>query len=338
MNHAAATVLLDCVSFSTGRVLVIGDGLGLVSVPLAERGCTVETWQRMTSAYGVGSAWPECSPVDAVALRLPKDKTAFEMALHAASGRLKVGGKLWVYGANDEGIKSATKRVSALFGPVEILVSRKHCRVLEATRPTEVEGLLPALSDWKTHTDLGFSGGVISQTSYPGVFAKGLLDDGTRLLLDALPKLEPATRVLDYASGSGVIGMGLLQATPTLSLTLIDADAICIEAAKANLPHATCHIGASLSALPESEPFDIIVANPPYHDGKARSMSVIQTLIRDAPGRLADGAALWLVVQRQVNVSACLAEHLDTPECVAENRRFRVWRASKIDIRKQKRR
>ena len=281
----------------------------------------------MTTRAHVGTTWPSATQVDAVTLRLSKDKTAFEMALHAAANCLKSGGKLWVYGANDEGIKSAHRRIDTVFSATTTLISRKHCRVVQARRPEHIEGLKPALADWMRRTPLDFEHGRVEQISYPGVFAKGLLDGGTRLLLSALPTPPPGSRVLDFASGSGVIALALRERESTLSFTLVDADAICATAAQQNLPQATVHTAACLGQLPLAAPFDIIVANPPYHDGKARSHTVIQELIASAPEKMAEGAALWLVAQKQVNVKPWLVASHDSPEVMAENGRFRVWRA-----------
>ena len=316
-SQAAASVLLGCVTIDKGRVLVIDDGRGLVQPTLSERGCTVVSWQRMASPRGPGTPWPDCASVDAVTLRLSKDKTAFELALHAAASR------------NDEGIKSAPKRISAVFGTTTTLISRSHCRVLEATRPQNIPGLKPSLSDWLRHTPLDFSDGTIDQASYPGVFAKGRLDGGTRLLLETVPPPEPHTRVLDYAAGSGVIALGLSRCSEALSLTLVDADAISIEAARINLPEAATHIASRLAELPDIPPFDLIVSNPPYHDGKSRSSDVIRKLIADAPARMTDEAALWIVVQKQVDVSGWLGEVMNAPECMAMDGRFRVWRTTR---------
>jgi 16S rRNA (guanine1207-N2)-methyltransferase len=328
-SQAAAGVLLGCVNIDEGRVMVIDDRLGQIQTTLSERGCTVISWQRMASTLCPGTPWPDCASVDAVTLRLSKDKTAFDLALHAAASRLRPEGKLWVYGANDEGIKSAPKRISAVFGTTTTLISRNHCRVLEASRPQHIPGLKPSLSEWLQHTPLDFSDGTIDQASYPGVFAKGRLDGGTRLLLETVPPPKAGTRVLDYAAGSGVIALGLSRRSEALSITLVDADAISIEAARINLPEATTHIASRLDELPDIPPFDLIVTNPPYHDGKPRSSDVIRKLIADAPARMTDHAAFWIVVQKQVDVSRWLGEVMNTPECMAMDGRFRVWRTTR---------
>ena len=108
---------------------------------------------------------------------------------------------------------------------------------------------------------------------------------------------------------------------------MIEADAVALEAAKSNLPEATAILGHSLRALPPDARFTAIVANPPYHNGKARSSAVITRLLQDAPRYLEAGCALWMVLQNQVNVTTELNAHFDTVDLVASDKRYKVWRA-----------
>ena len=56
-------------------------------------------------------AWPPAGPFDVALLRLPKAKDEQEMAAHACLSVLAPGGRLIVYGGNDEGIRSAGGRL-----------------------------------------------------------------------------------------------------------------------------------------------------------------------------------------------------------------------------------
>ena len=70
-------------------------------------------------------------------LRLPKAKDEQEMAVHACLSVLAPGGRLIVYGGNDEGIRSAAGMIERLCGGVETLATRGHGRVLAAHRPAD---------------------------------------------------------------------------------------------------------------------------------------------------------------------------------------------------------
>ena len=327
-ERTAAEVFLGCAPSGSGRVLIVDDQTGLVESGLVALGWSAHHWRRNAGPLGPASAWPEGAGYDAACVRLSKDKGAFEMALHAVASVTKPEAPIWVYGTNDEGIKSAPRRMQALLRRVSVLDARRHCRVLEGREPTETPALRDSLAAWEANVLLDFGDAQISQRSFPGVFAKGRLDAGTRLLLEHLPLFPDASEVLDYAAGSGVIGIGLRRRQPDLRLTLIEADAIALEAAKTNLPNAIPVLGYALTALPDHSRFAAIVANPPYHNGKARSTAVLRRLVQDAPRYLAPGGALWMVLQAQVNVSAELDVYFDDVVQIATNKRYKVWRAA----------
>jgi len=322
----AAGVLLDCMDVRDESILVAHDCTGRIARELTKRGCQVEQWWRMQREGCIASPWPSGGPYDAATLRLSKDKGAFEMALHAVASRVRPGGKIWIYGANDEGIKSTPKRLSTVCDPVSTVDTKRHCRVLEGRTHTTGRPLRDTLSDWEQTVTLTFSTGPASQHSYPGVFAKGKLDPGTELLLNTLPTPKPNSTILDYACGSGVIALGLLAKDPSLDLTLIDADAVAVEAAKRNVPGGQALVGHSLTSLENDKIFDLIVANPPYHQGKERSHTVVMDLIEQSIHHLSAEGDLWLVVQRQVNVRQALNSVFSSVKCTNEGA-YNVWHA-----------
>lgn len=320
-------MFLGSVPTGAGNVLIVDDQTGLLQSGLESRGWTGHHWRRVSGPLGPASPWPDGHLYDAACVRLTKDKGAFEMALHATASVLSPDAPVWVYGANDEGIKSAPKRMKAVFDEVRVIDTRRHCRVLEGRGRTGQAVLRGRLEDWSTTTQLHFDDMTIDQQSFPGVFAKGRLDAGTNLLLNTLAPFGETDSILDYAAGSGVLGIRLLQRQPGLDITMIEADAVALEAARFNLPSATHILGHALTALPSHARFDAIVANPPYHSGKARSSAVVSRLIEDAPRYLNKGGALWMVLQNQVNVATLLDTHFDTVELAASDKRYKVWRA-----------
>ena len=329
-ERIAASVLLPCFEAEPGeRVLAVHDDFVLVGPPLTERGFAVESWWRCATANQHGTPWPEPGPFGSAIVRLSKDKTAFEMALHAATSVLDPGGTLWVYGANDEGIKSAPKLMRTVLENVETVDIRKHCRVLKGTRPDDVGGLKQTLDAWARKETLEHDDGPHQHTVFPGVFAKGKLDPATRLLLSAMPAPEPDSTVLDYACGAGVIAGALLRREPSVTLTQLDADAVAAHAAKLNVPQARTVVGASLASLPPEDRYEWIVSNPPIHMGKARDYGVLRTLVQDSRAKLNPTGSLWLVVQRQADLRALLKANFRKTTAVVEDAWFRVWKAER---------
>ncbi len=330
-ERVAASVVLPCIDPDDGSsILVCHDDYGFVGPVLASQGRTVHSWWRLATPGHGAAPWPDGGPHGSAVLRLSKDKTAFEMALHAVCSVLTEGASVWVYGANDEGIKSAPKVMSTVLTDVRTVDTRKHCRVLVGRTARGSTTIRSQLSDWVQTETLTHSDGPIDHTTYPGVFAKGKLDSATQLLIETMEATRlprEADRVLDYACGAGVIGGWLKRRQPGIELTMLDADAVSATAAQKNVPDAHTVVGASLKDLEPCPPFNCIVSNPPIHVGKARDYGVLHTLIPASRAHLKPGGTLWLVVQRQADIEGLLARTFRKAGVAAEDGRFRVWRA-----------
>ena len=255
------------------------------------------------------------------------------MAVHAAAQRLAPGGRLFVYGAKDEGAGSAARRVEPLFGAVRTVGTGGRCRLLEATRPEEVPGLKKGLEAWRAETPPPhpeISAG--RWVSYPGVFASGRLDEGTELLLDHLPDLDELrgaeSHVLDFGCGDGVVAGVLAGRHPGLRPVLLDIDTVALAAAEENVPAGRVLAADGIEAVGTVPPFDAVVSNPPYHRGKAETVEIVRRLVHGAALRLAPGGTLTMVVQRRLPVDTALGRAFGSVEAVADRGPFRVWRGA----------
>jgi 16S rRNA (guanine1207-N2)-methyltransferase len=161
--------------------------------------------------------------------------------------------------------------------------------------------------------------------TYPGIFAADRIDEGTALLLSALPALPPDARVLDYGCGSGVIGAAMHAASPDAVLDLLDNDSVALVAAGENVPGARLILGTRLGDTGQSA-YHAILSNPPLHRGIAEDHAQLEQLVADAPRHLRAGGLLQVVVQRRVPLDGLLKARFDQVRIVAENGRYRVWR------------
>jgi 16S rRNA (guanine1207-N2)-methyltransferase len=312
----------------TMPALIVDDHGGLAEAALEGTRPRAQTWRRWALRLAapeeraiVHAPGPPAGPFARIALRLPRDWASFEMQLHLAAARLVPEGRLLVVGATDEGIKSAPRRIEALFKSVEPVVNKRRMRVLEArglraeiTPQGEVE-------DWREEVDAG----AFSMVSYPGVFAEGRLDDGSALLLDALARTKVEGHVLDFGCGHGMLARALSEQSPSASYTLLDVDALALHAARQNLPNACGCLSDAWLGLEAGERFDLIVSNPPIHRGRDVDFSALQDLVVGAPGRLSPGGRLVLVTHRTVGTGRLLGAHFSSVSTLAETPRFQVW-------------
>lgn len=161
-----------------------------------------------------------------------------------------------------------------------------------------------------------------------GVFSKGEVDQGTRLLLDSLPDLSGD--VLDLGCGWGAIGVSVAKANPGCRVVMADVNhralALAGENARANGAAAECLESDGMAAL-MGRRFDAVITNPPIRAGK----QVIYRMFEDAAVCLNPGGALYLVIRRQQGAESCV-RYLKTVygavEALKKSGGFWVLRAS----------
>ena len=137
-----------------------------------------------------------------------------------------------------------------------------------------------------------------------GVFSRGEVDTGTRLLLEALPE-EMSGDVLDLGCGWGVIGISIARKWPETRVTMADVNTRALELsrenAKRNRAAVTCVESDGMAAL-AGQKFDAVVTNPPIRAGK----QVIYRMFADAAAGLKPGGALYLVIRKQQGADSAM--------------------------------
>jgi 16S rRNA (guanine1207-N2)-methyltransferase len=317
---------LEAIDLS-GRILLANQAGALPSL-LAARGLDVSAWNRRLVDSCKAEPWPRAVSFNVALLRLPKARDEQEMVAHACLSALSPGGRLVVYGGNDEGIRSAAVMIERLCGGVDTLATRGHGRVVAARRPADLSQLRVALAAWRSAVSLEIGGSRRPWATYPGVFAAKRIDEGTALLIGVQPPLRAGARVLDYGCGSGVIGASAAARVPAIALDLLDNDSVALEAARENVPGARLVLGATLADAGANR-YDAILSNPPLHKGLAEDHTQLERLIAEAPAHLSAGGVLQVVVQRRVPLDRLLAARFGSVTIAAENGRFRVWRAER---------
>lgn len=291
----------------------------------AEGGVTV--WTRRASASRPHALpWPEPGPYRAALLRLPKSREELAMSLHAVASVVVPGGRIWVYGANAEGARSAEPHIARVLDAVQTVETRGHARVMVGERPERIAGLRADLAHWRRTVPSVLAGGTVNFVTYPGLFAKGALDPATALLIGALPKLSPGSRFVDFGCGSGIVARAILARSPGTAALLIDNDAVAIAAVRENVPGADARVACDLTTM-ATRSVDLVVSNPPIHDGKSEDHAVIEKLIGEAPRVLRVGGTLLIVVQRRVGAAGLMRAAFGNVEQVAVGGAFEVLRA-----------
>jgi len=129
-----------------------------------------------------------------------------------------------------------------------------------------------------------------------GVFSRGGMDRGTRLLLRAVDTAGAAT-MLDLGCGYGVVGIVLACRAPEARVTLVDVNPRAVALAAENIrlndvPNAEALCGDGCAPV-AGRMFDVVAMNPPIRAGRA----VVLRLLREAHQRLGPVGRLYLVAR-----------------------------------------
>ena len=132
-----------------------------------------------------------------------------------------------------------------------------------------------------------------------GVFSRGEVDTGTRLLLEALPE-EMSGDILDLGCGWGAIGISVARKWPETRVTMADVNMRALELSRENAKKNRAESDGMAAFTGRT--FDAVITNPPIRAGK----QVIYRMFADAAKCLNPGGALYLVIRKQQGAESCV--------------------------------
>lgn len=176
-----------------------------------------------------------------------------------------------------------------------------------------------------------FRGKKFRLVSDSGVFSKGDVDYGSKVLIEAMEIPEGAS-VLDVGCGYGPIGLTAAALAPAGHVTMVDINQRAVELARENarsngISNVTVLESDVLQAV-KGQTFDVVLTNPPIRAGKA----VVHAIFEQAHEQLRDGGSLWVVIQKKQGAPSAMSklEGLFTKvEEIGKDKGYRIFRAEK---------
>lgn len=263
--------------------------------------------------------------VDVAIVKIPRTLAFLEDELRRLRPHLHAASVVIGAGMTRAVHRSTIATFESIIGPTPTTRARKKARLLLATLDPDLRpGPSPVPARWST--DEG-----ITVTAWPNAFSATGLDHGTRLLLANLPTPAPGATVVDLACGTGVIGATLACRHPEIHLVCCDESHQAVASARATVeavtPRASFHVTDVLDGIADRAA-DLVLLNPPFHAGGARTTTVARRMFAEAARVLHAGGELRIVANRHLGHHAALKRWYTDVEVVASDPHFVVLRGS----------
>lgn len=329
---------------SDARILVIDDSFGALALGLSDL-CPVSLGDSATLARALPNNavlnnlpamaplnWlsPPAGMFDLIVMRIPRQLDYLAYLLRWANGALADDGQLLAGGM----IKHIPGRSAVTFG--QLVTNTCVYPASKKARAVLCAPGVQGLSGWHGL----WQGYVVDQAgltveALPAVFARDQLDIGARLLLGHIPGqvalLEPGARLLDLGCGNGVLGLMALASRADLELSFSDVSSQAVASAEHNLKRnfPSCDArGYHCDGVPEGVArYDLILLNPPFHEGGVVGDHIAMRLFEQASSSLAPGGKVLVVGNRHLGYHRSLKRWFKDVEQIDANAKFVVFKA-----------
>ena len=349
---AAADELLLChvadmIEQPVDQVVIVNDAFGALTVAIASAGSGPPDHVGFVSDSHVASLamrqnlarngieqLPESglSEADLVLVKIPKSLALLEAQLVELRSTIKSETVIVGAGMTRDVHSSTLELFERIIGPTRTSKAKKKARLILPVFDPELAPLPPQPKLFA----LGLQD--VQLVNYPGVFSAKRLDNGTRLLLDNLPTTTGGPDVIDLGCGNGALAVAVALADPKAHITFVDESRLAIRSAEATFERAferwdegtfrqpAFRLADCLDGL-HGESADLILCNPPFHQGRVQIDDVAWKMFMGAKRVLRPKGELWVVGNRHLEYADKVKRALGNSQVVANDPGFLVVRA-----------
>lgn len=247
--------------------------------------------------------------MDAIFYRISKEKPLVHHLFNQTWRCLKQNGKIYLAGYKNEGIKTYVEKLATIFGDSQKAIKEGALYTAQLTKHRHY--LAADCLDDQDYANLRLMLDNYSQEffSKPGLFGWNKVDLGSELLVNHLDKLPLAQiapqNCLDLGCGYGYITLAASKNNNCNSIkswTMTDNNAAAIIAAEKNLLSA----GLNGKVIPDNcatsinETFDLILCNPPFHQGFNPDADLTEKFVRETKRLLSKKGIAFFVINQFV--------------------------------------
>lgn len=327
---AADQLVLDHLGLDdVGEILIVNDEFGALTVGLAESEPTVWTDSIVSRnaidtnliANGFGPLGERAIPghrgldsrFDTVILRLPKTASLLAHQIGELRTAVDVGTRVVAAGMARHIQRSTIDTLAKSFGRATPSAAVQKARLIHVDVDLAVIARDTRSHRWRASAGRFATPEGLVIDEAPGVFSTRHLDVGTSLLLDTLASLLPApphpTAIIgDLGCGNGVIAATLARRWQAGQFVCTDASDLAVAAARStwttnglDLSRAEIFVADGFSGVADDS-LDLVVTNPPSHQGHAVDHALTDRLMAEAARVLRPDGRLVAVAQRHLNL------------------------------------
>lgn len=167
-----------------------------------------------------------------------------------------------------------------------------------------------------------------------GAFAGATLDIGTRALLDAFPAIFASHRgsiehIVDLGCGAGVLATSAALRLPHTRVTATDRSWAAVSSTRLTVDHAG--VGSRVTVTQDDAgatiadgTVDMVLFNPPFHDGTAVDEDMSHRMFRSAARMLRPGGSLAVVYNSHLRHRTALERIVGPTDQMSRTPKFTV--------------
>lgn len=260
---------------------------------------------------------PLPSQLDIATLKIPKSLDLFKMQLWQISSSLK-----------EDGIVVASF-MTKYFSPQILSIAQEFFEVVEQSKARKKSRYL-TLQKKKPQQEISIRHAIDFQNftyqQYFGVFSAKNIDYASQFFIPFLTIKEENLKVLDLASGNGVLSRAIQIQNRNSEIHLMDDSLLAIESSRLNLNHENTffHESDTMDVF-EDNFFDLVISNPPFHFEHETNIEVAIRLFHGVRRCLKNDGKFKLVASRHLNFKTHLTKIFKAVNIIAENKKFVVY-------------
>lgn len=265
--------------------------------------------------------------VDHIFYRISKEKAVSHHLINQAHRLLKPGGQLWLCGQKNEGIKTYIEKATAMFGDEKNIQKDGFNYSSVITKHHLQAEQLPDDDYSRVRSCLEINGKVIF--SKPGQFGWSKIDQGSEFLINEISQRlnnhGQFERCLDLGCGYGYLTIASCD-LPIKTRFLTDNNAAALHTAEFNCKQLgiPATLVASDAGVELPPGFDLILCNPPFHQGFNIDGDLTDKFLRNTQRLLSKNGVAYFVVNQFIPLEKKAEPLFTLVKLFAQNKSFKL--------------